>query len=78
MNLKEANLYDYPIWYKLYSARAAYQMSSLRPQDWDQFINEITAKEDLFNLYYKYVFEHISRAVTALYAFLHLICLTLY
>lgn len=59
MNLKEANLYDYPIWYKLYSARAAYQMSSLRPQDWDQFINEITAKEDLFNLYYKYATRSI-------------------
>ncbi|XP_077287371.1 sphingomyelin phosphodiesterase [Arctopsyche grandis] len=58
MNLKEANLYDYPIWYKLYSARAAYQMPSLRPQDWDQFINEITAKEELFNLYYKHYWKN--------------------
>lgn len=53
MNLKEANLYGYPMWYKLYSARAAYLMPALRPQDWDKFIDDMTAKEDVFNLYYK-------------------------
>lgn len=53
MNLKEANLYGYPMWYKLYSARAAYLMSALRPQDWDKFIDDMTAKEDVFNLYFK-------------------------
>lgn len=53
MNLKEANLYDYPIWYKLYSARAAYNMKALRPVDWDNLINELTHNQELFDLYYK-------------------------
>lgn len=53
MNLKEANLFGYPIWYKLYSARSAYMMPSLRPQDWDAFIDDMTSKEDVFNLYHK-------------------------
>lgn len=53
MNLKEANLYDYPIWYKLYSTRAAYTMRSLRPVDWDILINNMTDNKELFDLYYK-------------------------
>lgn len=53
MNLKEANLYDYPIWYKLYSVRAAYAMKGLRPSDWDNLVNEMTNTQDLFELYYK-------------------------
>lgn len=60
MNLKEANLFGYPIWYKLYSARSAYLMTALRPQDWDKFIDDMTNKEDVFNLYYKYAFFHYS------------------
>lgn len=55
MNLKEANLYDYPIWYKLYSTRLAYSMRGLRPQDWDELINTMTNNEEMFDLYYKYV-----------------------
>lgn len=58
MNLKEANLFGYPIWYKLYSARSAYLMTALRPQDWDKFIDDMSNKEDVFNLYYKYAFFH--------------------
>ncbi|KAL5287221.1 SMPD1 family protein [Megaselia abdita] len=53
MNLKEANLYDYPIWYKLYTTRPAYNMKGLRPLDWDNFINDITNNQELFDLYYK-------------------------
>lgn len=53
MNLKEANLYDYPIWYKLYSARQAYQMVSLLPKDWDSLIDKMTNEPALFDLYYK-------------------------
>ncbi|GBP20693.1 Sphingomyelin phosphodiesterase [Eumeta japonica] len=53
MNLKEANLFGYPIWYKLYSARSAYLMPALRPSDWNKFIDDMTAKEDVFNLYHK-------------------------
>ncbi|XP_037946445.1 sphingomyelin phosphodiesterase isoform X2 [Teleopsis dalmanni] len=53
MNLKEANLYDYPIWYKLYTARAAYNMKALRPADWDNLINEMAHNQELFDLYYQ-------------------------
>lgn len=53
MNLKEANLYDYPIWYKLYSTRLAYSMRGLRPQDWDELINTMTNNDEMFDLYYK-------------------------
>lgn len=53
MNLKEANQFGYPIWYKLYSARAAYRMTALRPQDWDRFIDNMTSNDEVFNLYHK-------------------------
>lgn len=53
MNLKEANLYDYPIWYKMYSARKAYDMTSLLPQDWDDLLQRLTSDSELFDLYYK-------------------------
>ncbi len=55
MNLKEANLYGYPIWYKLYSARDAYQMSALMPQDWDKLVTKLAENDELFNQYYKWV-----------------------
>lgn len=53
MNLKEANLYDYPIWQKLYSTQAAYKLPSLRPEDWDAFVNDLAEDQTLFDLYYK-------------------------
>ncbi|XP_039755236.1 sphingomyelin phosphodiesterase isoform X1 [Pararge aegeria] len=64
MNLKEANLFGYPIWYKLYSARSAYMMPSLRPQDWDTFIDDMTSKEDVFNLYHKHYWKNSPRRGT--------------
>lgn len=54
MNLKEANLYGYPIWYKLYSARDSYQMTNLMPQDWDKFVTKMTESDELFDQYYKW------------------------
>ncbi|XP_034937352.1 sphingomyelin phosphodiesterase-like isoform X4 [Chelonus insularis] len=58
MNLKEANLYDYPIWRKMYSARQAYQMSSLLPKDWDAFIDKMTNEPSNFDLYYKHYYKN--------------------
>ncbi|XP_063219326.1 sphingomyelin phosphodiesterase isoform X2 [Bacillus rossius redtenbacheri] len=58
MNLKEANLYDYPIWYKLYSVRSSYQMPSLLPQDWDSLLNKLTIDSSVFNLYYKHYWKN--------------------
>ncbi|KAL0851184.1 hypothetical protein ABMA28_007036 [Loxostege sticticalis] len=61
MNLKEANQFGYPIWYKLYSARASYRMNALRPQDWDRFIDNMTSNDDVFNLYYKHYWKSSPR-----------------
>ncbi|KAJ1531727.1 hypothetical protein ONE63_000393 [Megalurothrips usitatus] len=58
MNLKEANLYDYPIWYKLYSARAAYQLPSLLPQEWDTLINKVAQDGPMFDIYYKHYWKN--------------------
>lgn len=58
MNLKEANLYDYPIWHKMYSARQAYQMSSLLPKDWDSLIDKMSNEPSLFDLYYKHYYKN--------------------
>ncbi|XP_055686380.1 sphingomyelin phosphodiesterase isoform X1 [Lutzomyia longipalpis] len=58
MNLREANLYDYPIWYKLYSTRAAYAMKGLRPSDWDEFVTKMAENQELFDLYYKHYWKN--------------------
>ncbi|EDW77128.2 uncharacterized protein Dwil_GK22200 [Drosophila willistoni] len=58
MNLKEANLYGYPIWYKLYTARAAFNMKALRPSDWHNLLNDLTNNQELFELYYKYYWKN--------------------
>ncbi|KAK9736131.1 Calcineurin-like phosphoesterase [Popillia japonica] len=57
MNLREANLYGYPIWFKLYSARQAFGMEALRPQDWDQLVEKMTNEPQLFELFYKYYYK---------------------
>ncbi|XP_044003284.1 sphingomyelin phosphodiesterase [Aphidius gifuensis] len=58
MNLKEANLYDYPIWYKLYSARDEYKMPSLLPKDWDSLIDKMTNEPASFERYYKHYYKN--------------------
>lgn len=55
MNLREANLYGYPIWFKLYSARQAFGLDALRPQDWHDLVEKMTNDAKLFELFYKYV-----------------------
>ncbi|KAH1003584.1 hypothetical protein HUJ04_003485 [Dendroctonus ponderosae] len=57
MNLKEANIYGYPIWFQLYSARQSFGMDSLRPRDWDDFVERMTNDPKLFELFYKYYFK---------------------
>ncbi|XP_065202561.1 sphingomyelin phosphodiesterase isoform X2 [Planococcus citri] len=58
MNLKEANLYGYPIWYKLYSARDAYQMPNLTPTDWDTLVTKLAENDQLFDQYYKHYWKN--------------------
>lgn len=57
MNLREANLYGYPIWFKLYSARKSYQMDALRPQDWHILIDTMTNDPNMFDMFYKYYYK---------------------
>ncbi|KAI5640562.1 calcineurin-like phosphoesterase domain-containing protein [Phthorimaea operculella] len=61
MDLEEANLVGDPIWRKLYSARDAYAMEALRPQDWDKFIREMASNDDVFKLYYKHYWKNSTR-----------------
>ncbi|XP_054266219.1 sphingomyelin phosphodiesterase-like isoform X1 [Macrosteles quadrilineatus] len=58
MNLKEANLYDYPIWYKLYSMRTAFQVPSLLPQELDTLVNKLAENQTVFDQYYRYYWKN--------------------
>ena len=53
MNLEEANIYNTPLWHKLYSARDAFHMKALRPQDWSLLVDQMTADIELFDKFYK-------------------------
>ncbi|XP_026276630.1 sphingomyelin phosphodiesterase [Frankliniella occidentalis] len=58
MNLKDANVYDYPLWYKEYSVRETYEMPSLLPQEWDTLINKIAQDGPLFDTYYRHYWKN--------------------
>lgn len=65
MDLEEANKGTRPRWFQLYSARRAYGLRSLHPQEWDMLINRMTEDDDLFDLYhrsvhFKYCFFSLS------------------
>lgn len=55
MDLQEANRHavDSPRWYRLYTAREAFRMPSLTPQDWDHLVHRMTYDDNLFQTYYK-------------------------
>lgn len=55
MDLQEANRHavESPRWYRLYTAREAFRMHSLTPQDWDHLIQRMTYDDNLFQTYYK-------------------------
>nr|XP_023022925.1 sphingomyelin phosphodiesterase-like [Leptinotarsa decemlineata] len=57
MNLREANLYGYPIWFKLYTAKQAFGLDALRPQDWDELVTKMSNDPKLFELFYKYYYK---------------------
>ncbi|KAL1505786.1 hypothetical protein ABEB36_005267 [Hypothenemus hampei] len=53
-DLGKANLNDNrPSWYKLYSAREAYEMKNLRPEEWNNLIERLSVDEELFNKFYR-------------------------
>jgi len=62
MDLEEANRHavNSPRWYRLYTAREAFLMPSLTPQDWDHLIQRMTYDDNLFQTYYKYYWKASS------------------
>lgn len=65
MDLQEANRHnvDSPRWYRLYTAREAFRMPSLTPQDWDHLVHRMTYDDNLFQTYYKYKIHFNSNFV---------------
>lgn len=55
-DLEEANANenDGPVWKKLYSAREAYNMTSLSPEDWKSFYEQLAYDDNLCYSYLKY------------------------
>ncbi|KAK9730903.1 Acid sphingomyelin phosphodiesterase C-terminal region [Popillia japonica] len=46
-----------PHWFKSYSAREAYGMETLKPEEWDNLIDAMAKDKDLFKLFYKYYYK---------------------
>jgi hypothetical protein len=56
INLDEANeSSEDPKWYRLYSAKNAFAMDSLRPAAWAKVIDRLVQNPDFFDLFYKSV-----------------------
>nr|XP_023023027.1 sphingomyelin phosphodiesterase-like [Leptinotarsa decemlineata] len=54
MDLDKANKEDKdPTWYKLYTAKDAYAMESLKPEEWNKLVERMVNDQDLFDLFYK-------------------------
>lgn len=58
MDLKDANLYDSPAWFKLYNVRETYKMRSLLPRDWSQLIDVMAEDPNVFDVYYKHYYKN--------------------
>jgi sphingomyelin phosphodiesterase len=58
INLDEANeSSEDPKWYRLYSAKNAFAMESLRPAAWAKVIDRLVQNPDFFDLFYKYYYR---------------------
>ena len=44
---------DKPIWKKLYSAKDAYALDALNPQDWQDFHERAAKDRKLFDVYFE-------------------------
>lgn len=51
MNLTESNLNDNPVWYKMYSAKESYNLTSLVPEEWDNFYERLKTDDQLLDSY---------------------------
>jgi hypothetical protein len=69
INLDEANeSSEDPKWYRLYSAKNAFAMESLRPAAWAKVIDRLVQNPDFFDLFYKSVVLAIFRQLRVLHA----------
>ncbi|RZC38634.1 sphingomyelin phosphodiesterase-like [Asbolus verrucosus] len=58
IDLEEANKSEEdPKWYRLYSAKNAFQLEALRPKNWANLIEKLVEDPDLFELFYKYYYR---------------------
>lgn len=53
LDLEQANRNDNPIWSKLYTAKEAYNMSSLLPSDWDAVYRKLISDDETLQLYHR-------------------------
>lgn len=52
MDLEESNKKNEAIWFKSYSAKEAYNLTSLSATEWDSLINKFMNEKNLFEKYY--------------------------
>ena len=52
-----ANLENRPVWEKEYDAREAFNMTSLFPSDWNDFVHRMAVDPRLFDKYIRYFFK---------------------
>ncbi|XP_054719255.1 sphingomyelin phosphodiesterase-like [Uloborus diversus] len=57
MNLTEANLYNKPVWRFEYSAKKAYNLTSLLPTDWDSLTYRFFKDDELFQKFYRFFYK---------------------
>ena len=53
LNLTEANLKDKPEWKPEYTAKEAYGLESLQPQQWADLIQRFKTDDDLFQKFWE-------------------------
>ncbi|MPC27672.1 Sphingomyelin phosphodiesterase [Portunus trituberculatus] len=58
MNLEEANRYGHPRWYQLYSARRAYNMRNLLPEEWNRLVYKMALDDNLFRKYQRFYWKN--------------------
>ena len=57
MNLTDANLHNKPQWFKEYSAKDAYNLANLFPQDWHDWSHMLETDNAMFEKYYNYFYK---------------------
>ncbi|CAD5118656.1 DgyrCDS7344 [Dimorphilus gyrociliatus] len=57
LDLDEANRTNIPNWKKEYSAKSAYDMKSLFPEDWNDLSSRMMKNETLFNKFFRNAYK---------------------